>query len=330
LVLYYEKEQKYDKALKLLKRIKKTKDEETKELLHALRTTRHPVSMNYKETIKMLEERKINEKTCNKIKELFKYREQLRKDEYYIMMIRENDEINVKIGKYYEEGKGTEKDEKEAFKLYEEIYEHNAGSKMRFEYLRCIYEGIGTPKNENKALHKWITEMPHYDDEVRDWLEERANRGNKKAQNILLRVYIRSWGQKYAYEHAEKYAKQGNNTAKLLLVLYNEHGLGIKKNEERAYEMCKKICDMPQIGIRDKITKDTNSLFVDDSDDDSDSESENEDDIDKYEDIDEKTLYDIANEMLTNYLNTYELGRNKNFLNIMDYMPEEVMRKYLY
>jgi TPR repeat protein len=131
------------------------------------------------------------------------------------------------LGFFYEEGFGTVRDTKQAFKCYKKIAEdgdHHAQNHLAL----CYQDGIGIERDDLKAF---------------DWFKESALGGNVAAQNNLAMCY--DYGKGTSPNHAKAFdlykaaAEGGNVMAQYSLSLCYEGGYGCDENKKEARKWLK-------------------------------------------------------------------------------------------
>ncbi|GBC09539.1 hypothetical protein RclHR1_08960006 [Rhizophagus clarus] len=131
------------------------------------------------------------------------------------------------LGFFYEEGFGTTRDTKQAYKCYKKLAEdgdHHAQNHLAL----CYQDGIGIERDDLKAF---------------DWFKEAASGGNVSAQNNLAMCYDYGKGTNPNYEKAftlyKSAAEGGNVMAQYSLSLCYEGGYGTDEDKKEARKWLK-------------------------------------------------------------------------------------------
>lgn len=132
---------------------------------------------------------------------------------------------------FYEDGVGTEIDEKSAFKYAKQAADQgNAVEQYRVSY--CYKNGIGTEIDEKSAFK---------------YAKQAAERCNAIAQNYVGFFYENGIGtkkdEKLAFEHYKQAADQGLALAQHNVGCCYAYGKGTEKNDKLAFEYFKKAAD---------------------------------------------------------------------------------------
>lgn len=131
------------------------------------------------------------------------------------------------LGFFYEEGFGTTRDTKQAYKCYKKLAEdgdHYAQNHLAL----CYQDGIGIERDDLKAF---------------DWFKESASGGNVSAQNNLAMCY--DYGKGTIPNHAKAFnlyksaAEGGNVMAQYSLSLCYEGGYGTDEDKKEARKWLK-------------------------------------------------------------------------------------------
>ncbi|CAB4415284.1 unnamed protein product [Rhizophagus irregularis] len=131
------------------------------------------------------------------------------------------------LGFFYEEGFGTTRDTKQAYKCYKKLAED--GNYYAQNHLAlCYQDGIGIERDDLKAF---------------DWFKESASGGNVSAQNNLAMCY--DYGKGTSPNHAKAFtlyksaAEGGNVMAQYSLSLCYEGGYGTDEDKKEARKWLK-------------------------------------------------------------------------------------------
>ena len=143
------------------------------------------------------------------------------KEENYVLNFTN---IGFYLGICYQHGKGTEKNESQAFKYYQLSSDQNNANAQN-SLGRCYEEGIGTQKNESKAFKYYqLSSDQHHAD----------------AQNSLGRCFEEGIGTQKDESQAFKYYQlssgQNHADAQNSLGFCYEHGKGTQKDESQAFK----------------------------------------------------------------------------------------------
>jgi TPR repeat protein len=173
----------------------------------------------------------------------------------------------AKLGRYYELGEGTDKNNKEALKWY--VLSTEQENAEAYCYLGELYQkGIEVTKDEAKAADMFLKAASKgnalgqlllgvcYQNgsgvfknpvEGVKWFTEAANQGYAEAQTCLGIAYLNGEGvrkdQKKAFDLFKNAADQGNGKAQYLLGRAYENGIGVEKNTIESVKWYSKSAD---------------------------------------------------------------------------------------
>lgn len=169
------------------------------------------------------------------------------------------------LGCSYEEGKGVEKDEKKAFKLFSKLAAQGfeaADARLALLYARKDDSTI-TPQQAQDCLRKaaekgdaraqfylGITQESPIDEDPQEafkWFSKAAEQGLAQAQYKLANYYadgiVVSKNPQEAAKWLKKAAGQGLADAQFFLGVCYNNGYGVEKNPQEAFNLCKKAAE---------------------------------------------------------------------------------------
>ncbi|GES92285.1 kinase-like domain-containing protein [Rhizophagus clarus] len=132
---------------------------------------------------------------------------------------------------HYKYGIGTDKDLEKAFYWCQKSAE-NSNEEAQCILASLYFKGIGTEKDLKKAFY---------------WFQKSAENGYKKAQHNLALSYYLGLGTEKDYERAvywfQKSAENGDYKAMDDLAYCYEYGNGIEKDLKKAFDLCQKAAE---------------------------------------------------------------------------------------
>ena len=129
------------------------------------------------------------------------------------------------LGDCYRFGKGTEIAEKKAFECYEKAAKKDYTNAIG-DLGECYLKGIGVEKDEEKGL---------------TLLEEAADRDFDPSVKVLADYYLDKGNEEKSFALYKRGAKLENDESQVMLGLCYLHGIGIAKDENKAYKLIQEI-----------------------------------------------------------------------------------------